>query len=550
MQYFQRMSIFSRIMSAFAVVLAMACAMGGFSTYELTRVGDATDEIKDNWLPSVRSSLEMKSHLSAYRTSELQHLLSTSEAEFKKYEDLMSVQLAAYRKAEESYVRLLSSDSERLLQADIAKLMEQYLAIHDKVVALSRNGDNQSATALIRGDSSHLRRELDSRLEQAVKLNVDGSEESGKRADAVYASARTMVIAVIAAMMAVGVLMAFAVARGLVRQLGGEPGYAVQVAGEVAAGNLAMEVDLKPGDSSSLLYALNQMRQTLAGIVHQIKTSSEAVASASGEIAQGNADLSQRTEEQASALEETAASIEELAVTVKQNADNAGQANHLAQGATTLAERGGKVVGDVVATMSDISSSSHSIVDIIGVIEGIAFQTNILALNAAVEAARAGEQGRGFAVVAGEVRSLAQRSASAAKEIKELIEGSVSKVNAGSVLVGDAGQTMDEIVRAIRQVSHIIADISAASIEQTSGIEQVNAAVNQIDEVTQQNAALVEEAAAAASSLDEQSRGLLGAVSVFRLSAPAAAASGSTVTSVLRATQPAAAGHQALALQR
>jgi methyl-accepting chemotaxis protein len=263
------------------------------------------------------------------------------------------------------------------------------------------------------------------------------------------------------------------------------------------------------------------MQDQLTDVVVRIKTSSDAIATASGQIAAGNQDLSSRTEEQASSLEETAASMEELTSTVKQNADNARQANQLALSASEVAVKGGNVVGQVVDTMASINASSKKIVDIIGVIDGIAFQTNILALNAAVEAARAGEQGRGFAVVAAEVRSLAQRSGAAAKEIKGLIDDSVGKVDVGSALVGEAGKTMAEIVGSVKRVTDIIGEITAASQEQSTGIEQVNQAIAQMDQVTQQNAALVEEAAAAAQSMQEQAANLVEAVSVFRLEAGA-----------------------------
>ena len=267
-----------------------------------------------------------------------------------------------------------------------------------------------------------------------------------------------------------------------------------------------------------LLDALGRMQDNLAKTVAQIRTGADTIATASSEIASGNLDLSSRTEEQASSLEETASSMEELTSTVKQNADNARQANQLAVSASDVAGRGGRVVSQVVDTMGEINTSSRKIVDIISVIDGIAFQTNILALNAAVEAARAGEQGRGFAVVAGEVRNLAQRSASAAKEIKSLIGDSVEKVDAGSKLVAEAGSTMDELVDGVKRVADIMAEITAASREQSDGIEQVNQAVTQMDQVTQQNAALVEEAAAAAESLQDQAKRLAQAVSVFRIS--------------------------------
>ena len=314
---------------------------------------------------------------------------------------------------------------------------------------------------------------------------------------------------------AVYIMLALFMLRSITRPLH----EAVEVAKKLAAGDLSQKIDVRSTDEvGQLLAALSNTSGQWSRIVGGIKDSTEQINHASKEIAAGNADLSQRTEQQASSLEETASSMEELTSTVKQNAENARQANQLATGASEVAVRGGEVVREVVNTMGGITESSKKIADIIGVIDGIAFQTNILALNAAVEAARAGEQGRGFAVVASEVRSLAQRSANAAKEIKTLIDDSVGKVDAGSKLVDAAGQTMEEVVTSIKRVTDIMAEITAASQEQSSGIEQVNQAVTQMDEVTQQNAALVEEAAAAAESMQEQANALATAVSVFKLS--------------------------------
>ncbi|HEY0664969.1 MAG TPA: methyl-accepting chemotaxis protein [Gallionella sp.] len=307
------------------------------------------------------------------------------------------------------------------------------------------------------------------------------------------------------------------IVRSILKQLGGEPAYAAEVMSRIAGGDLTIQVQTRTGDHSSLLYSVKDMVGKLTGIVTNVRRNTDSINTATQEIAEGNLNLSQRTEEQATSLEESASSLEELTSTVRQNAENAKQASRLAADASDIAIKGGQVVDEVVETMASISASSQKIKNIIDVIEGIAFQTNILALNAAVEAARAGEQGRGFAVVAGEVRNLAQRSAAAAKEIATLINASTEKVEDGTRQVDKAGATMSEIVKAVKHVTDIMSEISAASVEQSAGIEQVNTAITQMDEVTQQNAALVEEAAAAAEALKEQAASLLAAVSAFKL---------------------------------
>ncbi len=313
--------------------------------------------------------------------------------------------------------------------------------------------------------------------------------------------------------------------RGIIRSLGGEPSYAAEIANQIASNDLTAVVRTMPDDRSSLLYSMKRMQEQLTHTIGSIQISADSIATATHQIAAGNQDLSQRTEEQAASLEETSASMEELTSTVSQNADNASQASQLAAQAAEVAEQGGLAVSRVVATMDGINASSDKIASIVGIIEGIAFQTNILALNAAVEAARAGEQGRGFAVVASEVRSLAQRSSTASKEIKDLIQDSVERVRSGAGHVKDAGTKMSEITREIRRVTDIMGEITAASQEQSKGINQVSHAITQMDEVTQQNAALVEQAAAAASSLESQASDLKASVSMFKLDArPAVAA--------------------------
>lgn len=332
------------------------------------------------------------------------------------------------------------------------------------------------------------------------------------------AAARTQFVSLIAALLVSASVLALGllVVRDLLRQLGGEPSYATEVAYRIAQGDMSAEVKVAQGASASLLAAMAHMQTSLTSVVSTVRTGSEAVATASAQIAQGNNDLSQRTEQQASALQETAGSMEELSSMVKQNADNARQANQLAQSASTVAIRGGEVVTQVVDTMKGINDSSRKIADIISVIDGIAFQTNILALNAAVEAARAGEQGRGFAVVASEVRSLAGRSADAAKEIKALITASVERVEQGTVQAGQAGATMTEVVSSIRRVTDIVGEISAASSEQNQGVARIGEAIQQMDFATQQNAALVEEMAAATSSLKNQAQDLVSSVAIFK----------------------------------
>jgi methyl-accepting chemotaxis protein len=354
-------------------------------------------------------------------------------------------------------------------------------------------------------------------LDQLGSLEDKLNAQAQVDAEAAFASARNFMLVLLGLAVALGILAATVITRGLLKQLGGEPGYTAKIAGSIAEGDLSIAINTKSTDRGSLLTEMKQMRNSLVDIVSQVRRGTHTITTASREIAAGNTDLSSRTELQASSLEKTASAMEELTSTVKQNADNAREANQLAATASDVARKGGEVVSQVVGTMGEINSSASKIADIIGVIDGIAFQTNILALNAAVEAARAGEQGRGFAVVASEVRNLAQRSAAAAKEIKQLIGDSVEKIGRGSKLVGQAGETMDEVVASVKRVTDIMSDIASASAEQSAGIEQVNVSIIEMDGMTQQNAALVEQAAAAFQSLQDQAAELQRVVSIFKL---------------------------------
>ena len=350
-----------------------------------------------------------------------------------------------------------------------------------------------------------------------TKLKEENGAVAAAEGANLFKSMSSIMVALTVVSAVCGLVVGVLITRGITRALGGEPGDVAVVANAVASGNLTTRIDMSRATPGSVVAAMEHMQQSLRKVVSQVRASSESIATGSSQIASGNADLSQRTEEQASNLQQTAASMEQLTATVKTNADTARLATQLAGTATVAAGQGGLVVGQVVTTMEGITASSKKIADIIGVIDGIAFQTNILALNAAVEAARAGEQGRGFAVVATEVRTLAQRSAAAAREIKGLINESVEKVEAGSLQVGEAGRAMSDIVSQVKRVNDLIGEIGSATHEQTQGIGQVGDAVNQLDQVTQQNAALVEESAAAAESLSMQAARLVEAVSIFTL---------------------------------
>ncbi len=447
----------------------------------------------------------------AMRNIGLQSDVSLMQKEEQKVKD----QRARYEKAVADLKAAGLNEAEKKTLSEIAALDADVDKAFKEAIGQVLAFNSEGAAKVISGRIDPLNQQTLALINKLVDMQQAYAAEV--MAGSVTADRSLMILLFVigGVAVAIGVVCAAVTTRSITVPLAG----AVAVAQKVAAGELTSHVQVEGQDETSeLLQALKDMNESLAKTVGDVRTGTEMISTASQEIASGNADLSARTEAQASSLEETASSMEELTSTVKQNADNARQANQLAVTASSVAEKGGMVVSQVVDTMGSIKASSSKIVDIIGVIDGIAFQTNILALNAAVEAARAGEQGRGFAVVASEVRNLAQRSAGAAKEIKELIGDSVDKVDAGSKLVDEAGQTMDLIVTSIRQVADIMGEITAATQEQSNGIEEVNQAINQMDEMTQQNAALVEEAAAAAESMEEQAQMLAQAVSIFKLS--------------------------------
>jgi len=403
--------------------------------------------------------------------------------------------------------------------AEIDKVEQSYGPIATAIVKLALDGNRDAAIVKMNDDCRPHLAALVAATDDYLSFTAKREDVQLEQARDAYILQRNILLAACVAAFVAATVSGLLITRGITRALGAEPAELSEAAQRVADGELITIPAARHAPAGSVMASLGAMQASLASIVGQVRGASDSIATGSAQIATGNADLSQRTEEQASALQQTAGTMAELGTTVRHNADNANQANQLAAGASQVATKGGEVVSRVVDTMKGINESSRRIADIITVIDGIAFQTNILALNAAVEAARAGEQGRGFAVVAGEVRLLAQRSAVAAKEIKSLIVSSVEQVEQGSALVGEAGRTMSEIVAAIGRVNDIVAEISAASMEQSSGVSQVGLAVSQMDQVTQQNAALVEESAAAAESLSQQAMGLVQAVSVFRLAA-------------------------------
>ncbi|MBG7620644.1 MCP four helix bundle domain-containing protein [Herbaspirillum sp. AP02] len=514
MKWFYDLRIARKLMLTFAAILLLTAALGVFSIVQLSRVNDASTEIATNSLPSVRYPLEAKVALARIRTVQLQHMLPGNESNVDNNEKTIGNLFTELNKVLDKYAPLVNSPDEKTnfdaIKADLA----MFTKMHQDIATQVRAQKIDDARELLVKQVTPVYLRLFASLDNAVNINVKGSEETDQEAQDRYESSRIMIGSLLAACIGLGMLLATWVARIVSRPLQD----AMHVAKRVAEGDLTVEIKPAGADETGhLMRSLKAMNDSLLRIVTQVREGTDTINTASREIATGNLDLSTRTEQQASSLEETASAMEELTSTVKQNADNARQANQLAHSASDVASQGGSVVSQVVDTMGAINDSSRKIVEIISVIDGIAFQTNILALNAAVEAARAGEQGRGFAVVASEVRSLAQRSAAAAKEIKMLIDDSVAKVDTGSKLVETAGSTMTEVVASVRRVTDIVGEITAASSEQSDGIEQVNIAITQMDEVTQQNAALVEQAAAAAGSLQEQAGRLTELVSVFKL---------------------------------
>ncbi|MCW5665149.1 MAG: MCP four helix bundle domain-containing protein [Piscinibacter sp.] len=516
MNVLNQLRIGPRLGWAFGGMITLLLAVAALGLLSLREINESLHRVTDDYYVKVKLIGDIKEEINKQARFARNVVLFDDRAQ----REAELAQIDASRKLGndlyEKLTPLVVSARGKELLGEVTVRRDAYRAELDRFLGFVREGRSQEArTQLmerVRDQQLGYMKGMESFSDLQEKLMDAATAEAD--ADLTRSNWLIGLTGVLAVLLGIG--LAWAITRSITRPIG----QAVDLAERVAAGDLGVRIDVRGRDEAGqLLAALQAMTGNLTNIVGQVRQSSESIATGSAQIATGNADLSQRTEEQASNLQQTAASMEQLTSTVKQNADTARTATQLAQSANAAAGRGGEAVSQVVQTMGEISESSRKIADIIGTIDGIAFQTNILALNAAVEAARAGEQGRGFAVVAGEVRSLAQRSAEAAREIKALIGASVERVEAGSKMVDDAGATIRDVVGQVQRVADLIAEIGAATAEQTQGIEQVGGAVTQLDQVTQQNAALVEESAAAADSLKQQAERLVQAVGVFRLAA-------------------------------
>ncbi|SEL62059.1 methyl-accepting chemotaxis sensory transducer [Roseateles sp. YR242] len=510
------LSVAQRLALGFGLIILIGAAIALVATVKMRGLAADLDVMSKEKMVQVRQFVRFKDNLNTAALNVRNIMIDPSQERRDRWKaTLEGIQQDNLKQLDEM-AGAADSDKSRELIKTIRSLNESYDKVVAAAAAVGVTGDAAGADKNLFG-GRETRLSLFKAVEEAIQDRFDSAKALSEAGAKGATNTAWLMFGLALAMVALGALVAWRIARSLTQALGAEPATLSASAHEFSQGNLTVQLALTPGDDSSTMAALRHTQDALIGIVTTVRDNAESVATASAEIAQGNADLSQRTEQQASALQQTAATMDELGSTVRNTADNAQQANQLAINASDVAARGGQVVAEVIDTMQGIHDSSSRISDIIGVIDSIAFQTNILALNAAVEAARAGEQGRGFAVVASEVRALAQRSAEAAKEIKGLIATSVGRVEQGSALVQRAGQTMNEVVSSIQRVTDIVGEISSASREQSTGVSQIGEAITQMDRVTQQNAALVEESAAAAESLKMQAAQLVEAVAFFRV---------------------------------
>ena len=520
MEWLKNLKVGSKLIGGFLIVAAIGGFIGLQGILKATDMNDMATTLYQRETLGLSHVAEANIQLLASSRSIRSAILSYDEQDRQRHLKEREERVRnVYRELELAAPMFTSAQGRQEVQQTLQAVRAFEAEAKRVEAAMLQEGLNSQRTSaqMLFTTLRPLADEADGLMTKLVERKRANASELNEATDATYENIRLTLISVTLLGVAIGVVLGMYLARDLTSQLGGEPSDVAKAANNIAAGDLASHIDTSSAKPGSVVYAMSKMQVALREVVSAVRSSSDSIATGTSQISSGNADLSQRTEEQASNLEETAASMEELASTVRANSEAANHAAQLALSAKEVAVQGGQAGQKVVQVMQEIDASSRQIAEIIGVIDGIAFQTNILALNAAVEAARAGEQGRGFAVVAGEVRTLAQRSADAAKEIKNLISTSVEKVQTGGVLVQEAGATMQQIVDRVQQVTDLITEINAATQEQTAGIAQVSDAVSQLDQVTQQNAALVEEAASAADSLNQQAQQLVQAVAIFKL---------------------------------